>query len=173
MDDANVRSILPQVKRPVTTYGFAADAQVRAENVVPDGQCMRFDAVWVNGETHREPIVLNTPGRHNVLNALATIAIALGAAPASTPSVRVWRSFSGVGRRFQRYGEVPVPTGGSFTLVDDYGHHPVEMAATLAAARGFPWAALGAGLPAAPLFAHLRDLFGTLSACWVRWMVCC
>ena len=139
VDDANVRSILPQVKRPVTTYGFAADAQVRAENVVPDGQCMRFDAVWVNGETHREPIVLNTPGRHNVLNALATIAIALECGAGIDAIRQGLAQFSGVGRRFQRYGEVPVPTGGSFTLVDDYGHHPVEMAATLAAARGaFP-----------------------------------
>ena len=139
VDDANVRSILPQVKRPVTTYGFAADAQVRAENVVPDGQCMRFDAVWVNGETHREPIVLNTPGRHNVLNALATIAIALECGAGIEAIRQGLAQFSGVGRRFQRYGEVPVPTGGSFTLVDDYGHHPVEMAATLAAARGaFP-----------------------------------
>lgn len=139
VDDANVRSILPQVKRPVTTYGFAADAQVRAENVVPDGQCMRFDAVWVNGETHREPIVLNTPGRHNVLNALATIAIALECGAGIDAIRQGLAQFSGVGRRFQRYGEVSLPDGGSFTLVDDYGHHPVEMAATLAAARGaFP-----------------------------------
>ncbi len=139
VDDANVRSILPQVKRPVTTYGFTEDAQIRAENVRADGQCMRFDAVWHNGAVHREAIVLNTPGRHNVLNALATIAIALACGAGIDAIRQGLAQFSGVGRRFQRYGEVALSAGGSFTLVDDYGHHPVEMAATLAAARGaFP-----------------------------------
>jgi len=139
VDDANVRSILPQVKRPVTTYGFTEDAQIRAENVHADGQCMRFDAVWHNGAVHREAIVLNTPGRHNVLNALATIAIALECGAGIDAICQGLAQFSGVGRRFQRYGEVALPAGGTFTLVDDYGHHPVEMAATLAAARGaFP-----------------------------------
>jgi len=95
--------------------------------------------VRVNGTTTRLSIVLNTPGLHNVLNALAAIAVATELQVADAAIVKALAEFKGVGRRFQRYGEVALPAGGSFTLVDDYGHHPVEMAATLAAARGaFP-----------------------------------
>lgn len=139
IDDANVRSILPLVKKPMTTYGVAEDADFRAENIVAEGGTMRFDAVWHNGSHNRVPIVLNTPGHHNVLNALATIAIAVECG-ADVPAIQAGLSeFSGVGRRFQRFGELPLPHGGTATLVDDYGHHPVEMAATVAAARGaFP-----------------------------------
>ncbi|BCL76885.1 UDP-N-acetylmuramate--L-alanine ligase [Jeongeupia sp. HS-3] len=145
IDDANVRAILPDVTCPVTTYGTGPDAMLRAENIVPaDGQ-MRFDAVWENGETRRIPVTLNMPGQHNVLNALAAIAIALEVGASEEAIQRALATFQGVGRRFQRYGEVACqaqPDGtdaGTFTLVDDYGHHPVEMAATLAAARGaFP-----------------------------------
>ena len=133
IDDANVRSILPLVKKPMTTYGVAEDADFRAENIVAEGGTMHFDAVWHNGSHNRVPIVLNTPGHHNVLNALATIAIAVECG-ADVPAIQAGLSeFSGVGRRFQRFGELPLPNGGTATLVDDYGHHPVEMAATLAA----------------------------------------
>jgi UDP-N-acetylmuramate--alanine ligase len=100
---------------------------------------MRFDCVRTNGSISRLPIVLNLPGRHNVLNALATIAVATEVGVGDTAIIKALAEFKGVGRRFTRYGDIPCLAGGSFTLVDDYGHHPVEMAATMAAARGaFP-----------------------------------
>ena len=84
-------------------------------------------------------VTLNLPGDHNVLNALAAIAVATELELPDVPVVKGLAEFTGVGRRFQRYGEQPTADGGSFTLIDDYGHHPVEMAATLAATRGaFP-----------------------------------
>ncbi|NHQ87947.1 UDP-N-acetylmuramate--L-alanine ligase [Iodobacter sp. HSC-16F04] len=139
IDDPYVREILPQVTSPITSYGISPDAMLRAENIVALDGRMQFDAVWENGESRRLPITLNMPGMHNVLNALAAIAVGIeiGADEAAIQSALA--SFQGVGRRFQRYGEIALETGGSFTLVDDYGHHPVEMAATIAAARGaFP-----------------------------------
>ncbi|WP_255988398.1 UDP-N-acetylmuramate--L-alanine ligase [Chitinolyticbacter albus] len=139
VDDPVVREILPRVTSPVTTYGVSADAMLRAENVVAAAGQMRFDAVWENGETRRIPVTLNLPGMHNVLNALAAIGIALEVGASEAAIQKALAEFQGVGRRFQRYGEVALQAGGSFTVVDDYGHHPVEMAATLAAARGaFP-----------------------------------
>ncbi|KPC52225.1 UDP-N-acetylmuramate--L-alanine ligase [Amantichitinum ursilacus] len=145
IDDPHVRAILPEVTSPVTTYGTSPDATLRAENIVADGGRMQFDAVWENGETKRIPITLNMPGRHNVLNALAAIGIGLEVGASECSIQQALAGFTGVGRRFQRYGEVTLPAAedgsarGSITLVDDYGHHPVEMAATLAAARGaFP-----------------------------------
>ncbi|XZG70614.1 UDP-N-acetylmuramate--L-alanine ligase [Chitinibacteraceae bacterium HSL-7] len=138
VDDPVVREILPRVTSPVTTYGVSEDAMLRAENVVASDGQMKFDAVWQNGETRRIAITLNLPGMHNVLNALAAIAIGLEVGASESAIQQALAGFAGVGRRFQRYGEVPCE-GGAFTLVDDYGHHPVEMAATLAAARGaFP-----------------------------------
>ena len=138
-DDANVREIMPQVSKQIVTYGFDAAANVRAENVLAvDGQ-MKFDCVRVNGSISRFPVTLNLPGMHNVLNALAAIAVATEVGVSDEAIIKALVEFKGVGRRFQRYGEIACPAGGSFTLVDDYGHHPVEMAATLAAARGaFP-----------------------------------
>jgi UDP-N-acetylmuramate--alanine ligase len=138
-DDPNVRAIMPQVSKQIVTYGLTPDCNFHAENIVAaDGQ-MRFDCVRVNGSTSRLAITLNTPGLHNVLNALAAIAVATELQVADAAIVKALAEFKGVGRRFQRYGEVALPSGGSCTLVDDYGHHPVEMAATLAAARGaFP-----------------------------------
>ena len=138
-DDPNVRAIMPQVAKQIVTYGLTPGCNFYAENIVAaDGQ-MRFDCVRVNGTTTRLPIVLNTPGMHNVLNALAAIAVATEVQVSDAAIVKALAEFKGVGRRFQRYGEVALPSGGSCTLVDDYGHHPVEMAATLAAARGaFP-----------------------------------
>ena len=101
---------------------------------------MHFDCVRRNGTTSRAvDVTLNLPGMHNVLNALAAIAVATEVGVPDAAIVKALAEFKGVGRRFQRYGEVALPAGGSFTLIDDYGHHPVEMAATLAAARGaFP-----------------------------------
>ena len=138
-DDANVREIIPRVSKQIVTYGIDGEANFRAEDIVADAGTMRFTCVRTNGSVSRLPIVLNLPGRHNVLNALAAIAVATEVGVGDTAIIKALADFRGVGRRFQRYGEVACPGGGTFTLVDDYGHHPVEMAATLAAARGaFP-----------------------------------
>ena len=135
-DDANVREIMPQVSKQIVSYGLDASANVRAENVVASDGQMRFDCVRVNGSISRFPVTLNLPGMHNVLNALAAIAVATEVGVSDAAIIKALAEFKGVGRRFQRYGEVPVPAGGRFTLVDDYGHHPSEMRATIAAARG-------------------------------------
>jgi UDP-N-acetylmuramate--alanine ligase len=145
-DDAHVREIMPFVSKPIVTYGFAADAMVRAESVEPcNGQmCFR---VFRDGVAGALDVRLNLPGRHNVQNALAAIAVATELGVPDAAILKALAEFHGVGRRFQRYGDLTIPRsgslhgagGGSFTLVDDYGHHPVEMAATLEAARGaFP-----------------------------------
>ena len=138
-DDPNVRDIMPRVAKQIITYGLTPGCNFYAENIVAaDGQ-MRFDCVRVNGTVSRLPITLNLPGLHNVLNALAAIAVATEVQISDAAIIKALAEFKGVDRRFQRYGEVALPAGGTFTLVDDYGHHPVEMAATLAAARGaFP-----------------------------------
>lgn len=140
VDDANICEILPHITKPVTTYGFSEDAQIRAVNVRHQDGKMCFTALCRQNGTPRDlEITLNLPGRHNVLNALAAIAIALEIGVADDAIVAALDEFEGVGRRFQRYGEIALAEGGSFTLIDDYGHHPVEMAATLAAVRGaFP-----------------------------------
>ncbi|HMV06260.1 MAG TPA: UDP-N-acetylmuramate--L-alanine ligase [Accumulibacter sp.] len=138
-DDANVRAVMPQVTKQIVSYGLSASANVYAENVVADAGRMCFDCVRVNGTVSRLPITLNLPGRHNVLNALAAIAVASEVGVSDEAIAAALRDFRGVGRRFQRYGELALPAGGRCTLVDDYGHHPAEMKATLAAARGaFP-----------------------------------
>ena len=133
IDDRHVREILPFVSKPVLTYGFAADAQYRAVDALADGTQMRFTALREGAASL--PVQLNLPGRHNVANALATIAVATELGVADDAILAGLASFTGVGRRFARYGEVAA-AGGSFTLIDDYGHHPVEIEATLAAARG-------------------------------------
>ncbi len=140
VDDPNLREIMPFVSKPIVTYGLREDAMVRATDMVA-GERMRFRAVR-EGAAPLE-ISLNLPGRHNVQNALAAIAVATEFGVADAAIRKALAEFRGVGRRFQRCGEIPLaengkPTG-SFTLVDDYGHHPVEMQATLDAARGaFP-----------------------------------
>lgn len=138
IDDANVREILPRVTRPVTTYGTHEEAAIRAENIVADNGKMHFTLVRKNGTTVRNEVTLNLPGHHYVLNALAAIAIATELNVPDAAILKALAEFRGVGRRFERYGEIPV-NGGHFTLVDDYGHHPIEMQAVVAAARGaFP-----------------------------------
>ncbi len=139
-DDAAVRSILPEVSRPITSYGFNEQAQVRAVNVQADNGRMRFTVQRRNGVTLPDlDITLNLAGEHNVLNALAAIAVAVELNVPDAALVKALAEFKGVGRRFQRHGEVAAKHGGHFTLIEDYGHHPVELAATLAAARGaFP-----------------------------------
>ncbi|MBL8388388.1 MAG: UDP-N-acetylmuramate--L-alanine ligase [Hydrogenophaga sp.] len=138
VDDPAIRDILPQIARPITGYGFSEGAQLRAVDVrAVDGQ-MHFTVQRDDGQPPL-PVVLNLPGLHNVLNALAAIGIAEELGVPDTAVQKALAEFKGVGRRFQRYGEAALPSGGTATLVDDYGHHPVEMAATLAAARGaFP-----------------------------------
>ncbi len=139
-DDAAVRDILPKVTCPVTTYGYDEGAQVRAVDVRAVGDKMHFNVQRRNGVTLPDlAVVLNLPGRHNVLNALSAIAVAVELNLPDAALLRALADFKGVGRRFQSYGDLPAQSGGSFRLVDDYGHHPVEMAATIAAARGaFP-----------------------------------
>jgi UDP-N-acetylmuramate--alanine ligase len=139
-DDAAVRSILPEVSRPITSYGFNAEAQVRAVNVRADNGRMCFTVQRRNGITLPDlDITLNLAGEHNVLNSLAAIAIAVELNVPDEALQKALAEFKGVGRRFQRHGEVAAKNGGEFTLIEDYGHHPVEVAATLAAARGaFP-----------------------------------
>jgi UDP-N-acetylmuramate--alanine ligase len=135
-DDPNVRTIQPQLTKPIVTYGLGPDAQVRAVDVTANAAQMRFRAVHGSGDF---AVTLNLPGAHNVRNALAAIGIALELGVPEAKIVKALAEFKGVGRRFQQFGKVRLPGGGSFTLVDDYGHHPAEMAATLAAARGaFP-----------------------------------
>lgn len=139
-DDPHVRSILPMLSRQVVLYGTSQDAAVRAENIRADGARMHFDIVYTPRETPRRlPVTLNIPGHHNVLNALAAVAVAAEVQVPEDAIVRALGEFRGVGRRFQHYGELALPDGGTCTVIDDYGHHPVEMAATLAAARAaFP-----------------------------------
>jgi len=143
VDDPNVREILPFVSKPIVRYGLSEDAQVRAVNVRADAgrMCFTVHRTFGDGAPPLD-ITLNLPGEHNVRNALAAIAIATELEVPDAAIQQALAEFNGVGRRFQRYGEIALPEangGGTFTLIDDYGHHPVEMAATLAAARGaFP-----------------------------------
>ncbi|ETH82243.1 UDP-N-acetylmuramate--L-alanine ligase [Bordetella pertussis STO1-CHOC-0017] len=140
-DDANVREIMPFVSRPITTYGLSPDAQVCAQDVQADGTRMRFTVQRRDRDVVLPAlqVELNLPGLHNVRNALAAIAVATELGVDDAAIREALAAFKGVGRRFTQWGDLPVPAahgGGIFTLVDDYGHHPVEMAATLAAARG-------------------------------------
>lgn len=138
-DDANIREILPRVTRPVMTYGTTDDARIRAKNIRADNGKMHFTVERINGVTTTFDVTLNLPGHHYVLNALAAIAVASELNVPDEAIIKALKEFKGVGRRFERYGEIPAKTGGTFTLVDDYGHHPVEMQAVIAAARGaFP-----------------------------------
>jgi UDP-N-acetylmuramate--alanine ligase len=145
-DDDNVREIIARISKPITTYGMNENAQIRAVNVRHEGDRMRFTAqcrhdekCLFEGKALDLEITLNLAGMHNVLNALAAIAVGLEVGVAPAAIVAALAEFEGVGRRMQRYGEVPLAGGGSFTLIDDYGHHPMEMKATIAAVRGaFP-----------------------------------
>jgi UDP-N-acetylmuramate--alanine ligase len=137
-DDDNVRDIMARVSKPITTYGISDGVQLQAKNIRHSGGLMHFDAVIKNGSTKTLAITLNLPGHHNVLNSLAAIAVAQEVGASDAAIVKALAEFKGVGRRFQRYGEIAIADG-SYTLIDDYGHHPVEMAATIAAVRGaFP-----------------------------------
>jgi len=136
-DDPNVREIMPFVSKPTVTYGLCEDAAIRAVDVVA-GERMRFSCLREGAPPLA--VSLNLPGRHNVQNALAAIAVAGELGLSDSAFWTALAEFHGVGRRFQRCGEIAVggagKAGGTFTLVDDYGHHPTEMQATLEAARG-------------------------------------
>ena len=138
MDDINVRDIMPFISKPVITYGFHEDAMVRATQAQAAAQYMDFTVVQ-SGYTPMA-IRLNQPGMHNVQNACAAIAIARELDVADHAIQKALLEFRGVGRRFTQHGEIALPkserqSAGTFTLIDDYGHHPVEMAATVSAAR--------------------------------------
>jgi UDP-N-acetylmuramate--alanine ligase len=144
VDDAQVRSIMPIITKPITTYGVCDAAQIRAVDLRHEGGRMHFRVVRqaVPGGVREGPdlsITLNLPGLHNVQNALAAIAVGMEVGAPDTAIVKALAEFRGVGRRFERYRDLPLGGRGNAALIDDYGHHPVEMAATLDAARGaFP-----------------------------------
>ena len=138
-DDEHVLEIRPRVTKPVILYGLSADAQVRAIDVRAVGTQMAFTIL--RPDHPPLPGVLNLPGIHNVRNALAAVAIATVVGVSDEAIVRGLSEFRGVGRRFTQYGDIPVRAAdgsvtGHYKLIDDYGHHPHEMAATLAAVRG-------------------------------------
>ncbi|WP_434779699.1 UDP-N-acetylmuramate--L-alanine ligase [Neisseria sp. Ec49-e6-T10] len=139
IENEHTRAILPRINKTYKTYGFSDEADIYAANIRAINAQMHFTVCFKNQIHEPFDVVVNMPGRHNVLNALASIGIALEC-HANVESIKQGLSqFAGVGRRFQRYGDIPLPKGGTFTLIDDYGHHPVEMAATLEAARNaFP-----------------------------------
>ncbi|MFD0666849.1 UDP-N-acetylmuramate--L-alanine ligase [Ramlibacter sp. MAHUQ-53] len=143
VDDPAVREILEQVNCPVTSYGVSEDAQVRAVDIRAVGPQMHFTVQRRNGVTLPDlQVRLNLAGHHNVLNALSAIAVAVELSIPDEALLKALAEFRGVGRRFQSYGDLPVRAangGGTFHVIEDYGHHPVELAATLSAARGaFP-----------------------------------
>jgi UDP-N-acetylmuramate--alanine ligase len=133
IDDPSVREIMPSISKPVQTYGFHPEAQVRATDARAIGGQMEFTVI--QDEYQPLKVTLNQPGMHNVQNACAAIAIAREIGVDDAATVKALREFKGVNRRFTRHGDLPLAAGGSFALVDDYGHHPVETAATIAAAR--------------------------------------
>lgn len=135
IDDANVREIMPSISKMIVTYGFHEDAEVRAVDAKAVGSHMEFTVI--QKDYAPMAVRLNQPGMHNIQNACAAIAIARELDVADAHIQKALQEFTGVGRRFTRYGELPLgDSKGSLTLVDDYGHHPVETAATIAAARG-------------------------------------
>lgn len=140
IDDATVREVMPAITKPVTTYGLSEEAQVHAINIQYNSSQMKFTAVvGVNGSARQLDITLNLPGLHNIQNALAAIAVANEIGVPDAAIVKALSEFKGVERRFQQYGEIKLSAQKSFALIDDYGHHPAEMDATMKAARGaFP-----------------------------------
>lgn len=138
VDDANVREIIPFVSRPLVTYGLSEQAQIRATNVRAEVTHMCFTVERLLHGVAYKPleVCLNLPGEHNVQNALAAIAVATELGVNDEQIVSALKSFGGVGRRFTVHEPLPCPQGGTLTVVDDYGHHPVELKATIDAARG-------------------------------------
>ena len=136
-DDPVVREILPEISRPIITYGFESHNDYRAVEVQQDGASAEFKVFRPDGLGPLS-ITLNMPGKHNVLNALATVAVATDEGVSDSAIMQGLAQFEGVGRRFQVYGEFECGDG-SAMLVDDYGHHPREVSATVEAIRsGWP-----------------------------------
>ncbi|MDH5423649.1 MAG: UDP-N-acetylmuramate--L-alanine ligase [Gammaproteobacteria bacterium] len=133
VDDDEIRSVLEQVTRPVITYGIVNDADVQASNVSYDGMESHFD-VCLPGRDNKIKVTLSLPGEHNVLNALAAISIANQLGVEDTVIQKALTEFQGIGRRMQQYGDVSTKNG-TITLVDDYGHHPTEVSASIKAIR--------------------------------------
>jgi len=159
IDDPVVREILPQLSRPVLTYGLSPEADFRTEGYTQSGMQTQFVVERPKGQSPLT-VTLNLPGRHNVLNALAAIAIATELKVQDRAIMDALQHFAGIGRRFQIYGDFPLPKGGSVTLVDDYGHHPREIAATLQAARE-SWPNRRLVMVYQPhRYTRTRDLFG-------------
>ncbi len=162
IDDPEVAQLAAGTPRHVMTYGFQPEADVRADDVTQQGGRMRFTLCLPEGA--RQPVTLALPGRHNVLNALAASAVAwqLGVAPDAI--ARALEQFAGIGRRFNLLAQVPLPRGGMVTVVDDYGHHPKELEAVFAAARG-GWADKRLVVAFQPhRYSRTRDLFDEFAA---------
>ena len=157
IDDPGVASVLPKIAKPIVTYGLTAEADIRATDVTADGVSMRF-AVHRAGRPPLK-VAVRVAGLHNVRNTLAAVAIAQDLGVSDDAIVRALANFGGVGRRFQRFGVVTHQSA-KFELIDDYGHHPVELRTTLAAAGLLSRAPTGAGLPAASIHPHPRPLRG-------------
>jgi UDP-N-acetylmuramate--alanine ligase len=158
IDDANIREMLPKLAKPIVTYGLAEDAQLRARDVGHAGGRMRFVATGAGWPDLA--VDLNLAGVHNVRNALAAIAVGRETGVPDAQIARALAEFRGVGRRFQRYGEIPLAGAGRYTLIDDYGHHPAEMEATLDAARAaFPGRRIVLAFQP-HRYTRTRDLFG-------------
>ena len=137
VDDPAIREIIPSIARPVITYGLLEEAQIRAIDIVAKHGAMTFNVQFNDADqSNTLAIELNLPGLHNVKNALAAIAVAVELEINPEAIKKALSQFKGVDRRFQKYGEIAAKSGGTYTLIDDYGHHPVEMKATIEAARG-------------------------------------
>ncbi len=160
IDDENVRELMPQIAKPITTYGLSEDAEVHAVNIRHNSGQMHFTAVvGVNGSARHLDITLNLPGLHNIQNALAAIAVANEIGVSDEAIVQALSEFRGVERRFQQYGEIKLSNQQQFSLIDDYGHHPAEIKATIQAARGaFPGRRLVLAFQP-HRFSRTRDLF--------------
>lgn len=133
VDDEHARSLLPEITRPVIRYGIEQDADICASGIRTTGLQSQFD-VMLPGSDEPLQITLNLPGRHNILNALAAIAVAYELGVDKEAIRTALKNFAGIGRRMQMYGDIKLATG-TVTMVDDYGHHPTEVAATLQAVR--------------------------------------
>ena len=161
LDDDEVRKLLPEVSRPILTYGIEQDADVKARNIRCDGLQCTFEVSLPDRDSSLE-VLLNLPGKHNVLNALAAITVAHVLGVADKAIQTGLAHFQGIGRRMQQYGEITTPKG-KIILVDDYGHHPTEIAATLAAARN-GWSDRRLVVAFQPhRFTRTRDLFEDFS----------
>ncbi len=158
-NDPIVRQILPHLSRPVLTYGFSEEAHFRTKGYTQKGMQTQFVVERPKGQPPLS-VTLNLPGRHNVLNALAAVAVATELKVQDSAIVEALQRFAGIGRRFQVYGDFALAKGAMVTLVDDYGHHPREIAATLQAARE-SWPNRRLVMVYQPhRYTRTRDLFG-------------